>query len=84
MTSRRNFIKKSAIAAAGLYIFPSNVISGLGHKAPSDKLNIVGIGVGGKGHPNLVGMKTGLILKTASMTSRKPSVTKICAKCLMK
>ena len=58
MTSRRNFIKKSAIAAAGLYIFPSNVISGLGHKAPSDKLNIVGIGVGGKGHPNLVGMNT--------------------------
>jgi len=58
MTTRRNFLKKSAVAAAGLYIFPSNVISGLGHKAPSDKLNIVGVGIGGKGHPNLVGMNT--------------------------
>lgn len=58
MTTRRNFLKKSAVAAAGLYIFPSNVISGLGHKAPSDKLNIIGVGIGGKGHPNLVGMNT--------------------------
>ncbi len=58
MTTRRNFLKKSAVGAAGLYIFPSNVISGLGHKAPSDKLNIIGVGIGGKGHPNLVGMNT--------------------------
>ncbi len=58
MNSRRNFIKKSTLAAAGLYIFPSKVISGLGHKAPSDKMNIVGVGIGGKGHPNLVGMNT--------------------------
>jgi len=54
--TRRDFIKKSAFASVGLSILPSHVISGLGHTAPSDKLNIVGIGVGGKGHPNLVGM----------------------------
>jgi predicted dehydrogenase len=47
--SRRNFIKNVAIATAGLTILPSNVISGLGHVAPSDKLNIVGVGVGGRG-----------------------------------
>jgi len=58
MESRRDFIKKSTLATAGLYILPSHVISGLGHKTPSDKLNIVGIGVGGKGHPNLTGMKS--------------------------
>lgn len=58
MDSRRNFIKKSAIAAAGLYILPSKVISGLGHKVPSDKLNIAGIGVGGKGRANLNAMNT--------------------------
>ncbi|MDH6305434.1 putative dehydrogenase [Parabacteroides sp. PF5-5] len=58
MNTRRNFIKKSGLAAAGLYILPSKVISGLGHRTPSDKLNIVGIGIGGKGHPNLVGMNT--------------------------
>lgn len=58
MESRRDFLKKAAVAAAGLTIVPSKTIAGLGHKAPSDTMNIVGIGIGGKGHPNLVGMKT--------------------------
>lgn len=57
-SSRRDFLKKSAVATAGITIIPSFAVGGLGHRAPSDKLNIVGIGVGGKGHPNLVGMNT--------------------------
>lgn len=52
LLSRRTFIGKTA-AAAGFFIVPSHVISGLGHKAPSDKLDIVGIGVGGKGFSDL-------------------------------
>jgi len=56
--SRRDFLKKAAIATAGFTIIPSYVVSGLGHKAPSDKLNIVGVGIGGKGHPNLMGMNS--------------------------
>jgi predicted dehydrogenase len=56
--SRREFVKKVSGAAAGITIVPSIAVSGLGHRAPSDKLNIVGIGVGGKGHPNLVAMNT--------------------------
>jgi predicted dehydrogenase len=56
--SRRDFLKKAAVAAAGMTILPSHVISGIGYKAPSDKLNIAGVGIGGKGHPNLVGMAT--------------------------
>lgn len=47
--SRRNFIGSMATAAAGLTILPSYVVSGLGHKMPSDKLNIAGVGVGGRG-----------------------------------
>ncbi len=47
--SRRSFIATSAAATAGLTILPSNVIAGLGHKAPSDKLNVAGVGVGGRG-----------------------------------
>lgn len=47
--SRRKFIGTSAVAAAGFTIVPSHVISGLGHRAPSDKLNIAGVGVGGRG-----------------------------------
>lgn len=46
---RRKFIRNSAVASAGFMIMPSNVISGLGHRAPSDKLNIAGVGVGGRG-----------------------------------
>ena len=58
MKTRRDFIKSTAAATAGFTIVPGTVVSGLGHKAPSDKLNIVGVGVGGKGHPNLMAMET--------------------------
>ena len=51
--SRRAFIGTSAAATAGFTILPSNVVSGLGHIAPSDKLNIAGVGVGGMGFRNL-------------------------------
>lgn len=51
--SRRNFIGKTLAGSAAFTIVPSNVISGLGYKAPSDKLNIAGIGVGGFGYRNL-------------------------------
>lgn len=54
--SRREFIKKSGFAATAITVLPGNVISGMGYKAPSDKLNIVGVGIGGKGHINLKGM----------------------------
>jgi predicted dehydrogenase len=56
--SRRTFLKNTSVAAAGITVVPSFAVSGLGHRAPSDKLNIAGIGIGGKGHPNLVAMNT--------------------------
>jgi len=56
--SRRRFIGTASGAAAGLLIVPSNTIAGLGHKAPSDKLNIAGIGIGGMGKGNLQRMKS--------------------------
>lgn len=51
--TRRKFISTSSTVLAGISIVPSNVIAGLGHKAPSDKLNIAGIGIGGRGFGNL-------------------------------
>jgi hypothetical protein len=51
--SRRSFLATTATAAAAVTILPSNVVSGMGYKAPSDKLNIAGIGVGGMGAANL-------------------------------
>jgi hypothetical protein len=56
--NRRDFIGSTSLAAAGLTIVPSNTIAGLGHKAPSDKLNIAGVGIGGMGFGNLKGMNT--------------------------
>ncbi|HTE26112.1 Gfo/Idh/MocA family oxidoreductase [Flavitalea sp.] len=49
---RRKFIRNATIAAAGFYIVPRHVL-GRGHIAPSDKLNIAGIGAGGKAEVNL-------------------------------
>ena len=51
--NRRRFLQTSVTAMAGFTILPSNVIAGLGHKAPSDKLNIAGIGIGGRGFGNM-------------------------------
>ncbi len=51
--SRRRFIGTLGTAAAGFTILPNTVIGGLGHIAPSDKLNIAGIGVGGVGGTNI-------------------------------
>lgn len=56
--SRRSFLGTAAAAAAGFTILPSYVVAGLGHKAPSDKLNIVGVGVGGMGFANLKNMES--------------------------
>ena len=47
--SRREFIRASALTGAALTIVPSYAVSGLGHVAPSDKLNIAAVGVGGIG-----------------------------------
>lgn len=51
--SRRAFIGTTGAFAAGLTILPSSVVSGMGHKAPSDKLNIAVVGIGGMGNSNL-------------------------------
>ncbi len=50
--SRRRFIRNTSVAAAGFFIVPRHVL-GRGFIAPSDKLNIAGIGAGGKGESDL-------------------------------
>lgn len=51
--SRRSFVGRTAAATAAFTVLPSYVVSGLGYKPPSDKLNIAGIGIGGMGFANL-------------------------------
>jgi len=55
--TRRTFLGTTGTVAAGLTILPSSVISGLGHRAPSDKLNIAIVGIGGMGNSNLRAVK---------------------------
>lgn len=47
--SRRKFLQNSFIGLAGITLVPRHVLGGPGFVAPSDKLSIAGIGVGGKG-----------------------------------
>jgi len=51
--SRRSFIKKSALATTGFMIIPRHVLGGPGFIAPSDRLVIAAIGVGGKGESDI-------------------------------
>lgn len=48
--SRRKFLKTGAAALAGITIAPNSILGmSHGHISPSDKLNILGIGIGGRG-----------------------------------
>ena len=48
--SRADFLKTSGAGLAAMTVVPNNVMgAAFGHKAPSDKLNIAGVGVGGRG-----------------------------------
>ena len=48
--SRADFLKASTAGLAAMTVVPGNVMgAAFGHKAPSDKLNIAGVGVGGRG-----------------------------------
>ena len=56
--SRRSFLQKGSIAALGLTIVPNTVLGkSFGHTAPSDKLNIAAVGIGGMGNANLNAVK---------------------------
>jgi hypothetical protein len=56
---RREFLQKSAALAAGMTVIPNVAMGGaLGRRAPSDKLNIAGVGVGGRGFAVLKAMES--------------------------
>ena len=50
--TRRNFVKATT-AAAAFTIVPRHVLGGPEQTAPSDKLNIAGVGIGGMGKNNI-------------------------------
>jgi hypothetical protein len=56
--SRREFVGTAATAAAAFTIMPGRVFGGSRQPAPSDRLNIAGVGVGGYGRTNLRNMSS--------------------------
>lgn len=57
--TRRSFLQKGTAAAAALTIVPSSILGkSHGYTAPTDKLNIAGVGIGGMGNGNLQNMKS--------------------------
>ncbi len=55
--SRRDFMGAAA-ATAAFTIVPRHVLGGRGQTAPSDKLNIAAVGVGGRGSSNIESLKS--------------------------
>ena len=72
---RRTFINGSAAAASSFIILPRHVLVGAGYTAPSDKLNIAGIGVGGMGFADLQDMQTENIVALCDVDWRYASRT---------
>lgn len=51
--SRRAFVQNLTAAGLGAMVVPRHVLGGPGYLAPSDKVNVAGIGIGGMGKHNV-------------------------------
>ncbi|MBN2355332.1 Gfo/Idh/MocA family oxidoreductase, partial [candidate division KSB1 bacterium] len=69
--SRRTFLEGSAAAAAAFTIVPGEVLGQKGKQAPSDKLNIAAIGVGGKGKSDITDASTENIIALCEVDDEK-------------
>jgi len=54
--SRRQFIRRTGAALAALTVAPAHVLGGAARPAPSEKLDLAFVGVGGRGGVNLGGL----------------------------
>jgi len=72
LISRREFISSTAATAMAFTIVPSHV---MGKDAPSNKLNIAGIGVGGRGAKDLRGVASENIVALCDVDSERAAAT---------
>lgn len=71
--SRRRFLQSAAAAAAGVTIVPRHVLGGPGYQAPSDTLNIAGVGAGGMGANNLEAVQSENVVALADVDWNRAS-----------
>jgi len=64
---RREFLPRAAAAAGVFTIIPRHVLGGQGQSAPSDKLNIAAVGVGGMGQNYMKGCASENIVAIADV-----------------
>ena len=74
---RREFLRNSVAGAAltGLMTVPRHVLGGQRHTPPSEKLNIAGIGVGGRGHEDLLSVSSENIVALCDVDDKRAAPT---------
>lgn len=73
--NRRNFLAGASVASAGFSIVPRFVLGGPGYTPPSEKLNIAGIGVGGKGRGDVQSVESENIVALCDVDHKYASKT---------
>ncbi|MBL7039647.1 MAG: Gfo/Idh/MocA family oxidoreductase [Pirellulaceae bacterium] len=74
---RRDFLQKSLASAAlaGFAIVPRHVLGGVGYVPPSEKLNIAGVGAGGRGYEDLVAVESENIVALCDVDDKRAAPT---------
>ena len=73
--NRRNFIKNSALTLSAFTVIPRHVLGGKGFTAPSSKLNMACIGVGGKGRGDVKGVSSENIVALCDVDQKRAQET---------
>jgi len=74
---RREFLRKSVAGAAlaGWMAVPRHVLGGAGHTPPSEKLNIAGIGAGGRGYDDLLSVGSENVVALCDVDDKRAAPT---------
>jgi predicted dehydrogenase len=73
--TRRHFLGAAATAWATVTIVPRHAVAGSGETPPSEKLNIAGIGVGGRGRDDLGAVSSQNIVALCDVDTRSAGGT---------
>ena len=72
--SRREFLSSAALSTAAFTIVPRSVLGGPGYKAPSDKLNIACVGVGGMGYYDLKNVRSENVIALCDVDQQRAAI----------
>lgn len=73
--TRRSFVRSAATGVGAAYIVAPHVLGGPGKTAPSDKLQIAGIGVGGQGASCINAVESENIVALADVDDQRAAAT---------